>query len=312
MSLMKNVKLFLKSLFNNNAAIDAARKKPWYAAIIIFLLSMVISVVPSTVLELQNHGDKKFDSNTYYAAEALTQFSKDLKDNDVKFEVVDGRLNAQPEYVFNFVDDAHPEKTYYRFEYTTNANLESKRENYNKENISYFLFTSDDLYIHIVNPSNPDGSNPVFTLPCANAYKKVSRDEIKNALVENADKTTQMESTWANWKGLIRKFYNQSRLRYAGSKLLVAAIINVVISLIMGFMTWILTRGKNNPYRSFSVWDCFKISFWAGMFPAMLTCGFGFLIKNLASTLFPLLLGVRSMWLSMKSLRPDGSGYAAN
>ena len=88
--------------------------------------------------------------------------------------------------------------------------------------------------------------------------------------------------------------------------------INVGIVLIMGFMVWVLTRGKNNPYRIFNVWECYKIVAWAALTPAILTSGLGFLIKAFASTLFPLLLGVRVMWLSMKSLRPDGSGYGAN
>ena len=92
----------------------------------------------------------------------------------------------------------------------------------------------------------------------------------------------------------------------------IISAVNAGIVLIMGFMLWILTRGKNNPYRLFTVWEAFKMAFWACISPALITVALGFLITNFAATMFPLLVGVRIMWMSMKSLRPDGSGYAAD
>ena len=47
----QNIKLFFASLISNNACIDGARKKPWYAAIIIFFISLILSVVPTTVFK---------------------------------------------------------------------------------------------------------------------------------------------------------------------------------------------------------------------------------------------------------------------
>ena len=147
------------------------------------------------------------------------------------------------------------------------------------------------------------------TLSSAAAYKKQFSSE---AFVSGDDLTDTANKTWGNWTNLIKKFYNQTRLKAAGVQLGIMSAVNVGIVLIMGFMVWVLTRGKNNPYRLFNVWECYKIVFWAALTPAVLTSGLGFLIKTFASTIFPLLLGVRVMWLSMKSLRPDGSGYAAN
>ena len=307
----QNIKLFLKSLFSNNACIDGARKKPWYAAIIIFFISIILSVIPSSVLELNKHADKNFDSTTFMAREATTEFALRLQGADYEGQMVVEKIDKKTYRLKSkeFVEPVETGHTPYTFAYINKDGFDAKFKAIQDTKNSYFVFTSDTLYIHISDPNNKE--KDVLNLTCINAYKKMGADDIKKSFVASEDKTTQMDKTWANWKGLIRKFYNQTRLKAAGLQLIIVSSINVGITLIMGFMIWVLTRGKNNPYRMFNVWECFKISFWAGFTPSVLTCGFGFLIKNFAATLFPLLLGVRVMWLSMKSLRPDGSGYAA-
>jgi hypothetical protein len=309
-----NIKLFFTSLISNNAAIDAGRKKPWYAAIIMFFVSVVLAVIPSSVIELNKHGDKNFDSTTYLAREAVTQFAEELQKEDyankmfvlkqdktstlVADETVSyDRLNEQT----GLVD--------YKFRYSSNENAVSVVTALQEEKVSFFVFTPDTVYISIVDPNNHDTVKVQLT--CINAYKKLGENDIKESYQIGENKTETLDKTWANWKTLIRNLYNQTRLRAAGTQLLILSAVNVGIIAIMGFMIWVLTRGKNNPYRIFTVWESYKIVFWAALSPAILTTGLGFLIKTFASTIFPLLLGVRVMWLSMKSLRPDGSGYAA-
>ena len=309
---MKNVKLFFQTLVNNNAAIDAGRKKPWYAAIILFFLSIVLSVIPSTVIELRKHGDKNFDSTTFLANQAVTDFAEELQKEQYanKMYVIKEDKTSTLVADASLVYDWSYQSATYKFRFSSNEDAESTILSLQAEKVSFFIFTPDRVYISILDPNNPDTAKVQLT--CVNAYKKVGENEIKESFVKvDGDSTETYNKTWANWKVLIRKFYNQSRLRYAGSRLLIMSAVNVGIILIMSFMLWVLTRGKNNPYRIFTVWECFKTVFWASLAPAILTTGLGFLIQSFASTMFPLLLGVRVMWLSMKSLRPDGSGYAA-
>ena len=313
----QNIKLFFTSLISNNACIDAGRKKPWYAAILLFFFSIILSVVPSTVLELKKQGDKNFDSTTYLTNQAVTQFAKDLQESEFDGQMIvvhqdkEAFLSAQPfEKTYKTVSGS--QEVAYSFTYCAESEVDAKISQYNEANASFFIFTSERLYISIINPSDPSSAKRVLSLSCLNAYKKVGENEIKESFVAGEDLTDSVNKTWANWKVLIRKFYNQTRLKAAAVQLGIMSAINVGIVAIMGFMVWVLTRGKNNPYRIFTVWESYKIVFWAAVTPALLTCGLGFLIKTFASTLFPLLLGVRVMWLSMKSLRPDGSGYASN
>ena len=312
----QNIKLFFTSLISNNAAIDGARKKPWYAAILLFFFALILSVIPSSVLELNKHADKNFDSTTYGLTEATTEFSEylaALPDNTfyVEKEGKDSKLVAGEEVVFER-HNKQTDRVDYVFRYSFNVNATSYMTAFNAANVSYIIFTEDTVYVSILNPNTPDSANPIVKFVCVNAYKKIGRDDLRKSLVAKDDKTQTANETWANWKGLIRKLYRQTRLKTTGIQLGICSAINLGVTLIMGFMVWVLTRGKANPYRLFTVWDSFKIAFWASITPGILTVGLGFLIKNFASMIFPLLLGVRVMWLTMKSLRPDGSGYAAN
>ena len=314
----QNIKLFFTSLISNNACIDAGRKKPWYAAIIIFFVSIILSVIPTTVLELQKQGDKNFSSTTFMTREATALFAKDLQDEPANNFVVikqekESFLQSTEFDKCYYFDLADGQKLGYAFSYVdSNTKVDYKVEQFKEANVSFFIFTPDTVYISVLDPSNPSLAKRIINLQCIKAYKKVGENQLKESYVAGSNKTETANETWANWKVLIKNFYNQTRLRAAGLQLGIMSAINVGIIAIMGFMVWVLTRGKNNPYRMFNVWECYKIVFWAALTPGILTSGLGFLIKSFASTIFPLLLGVRVMWLSMKSLRPDGSGYAAN
>lgn len=78
--------------------------------------------------------------------------------------------------------------------------------------------------------------------------------------------------------------------------------VDAGVMLLMGFMVWILTRGKNNPFRIYSFWDGQKIAYYASLTPGIIAL-FGFLMQNMAMMLFILGVGVRVMWLSMRTLR---------
>ncbi|MEG1739051.1 MAG: hypothetical protein RR266_01155, partial [Bacilli bacterium] len=57
-------------------------------------------------------------------------------------------------------------------------------------------------------------------------------------------------------------------------------------------------------YRSYTFWECMKISFWSMLSPAILSLVFGFFLTQFATLIFVLIFGVRAMWLSMKQLKP--------
>ncbi|MBP5091052.1 MAG: hypothetical protein J6328_00625 [Bacilli bacterium] len=78
----------------------------------------------------------------------------------------------------------------------------------------------------------------------------------------------------------------------------------------MGLMIFIMTRGKNNPYRIYTFWMTQKMSYWAAFTPAVLSMILGFALAGgqfaqYIMLLFIGLFGIRVMWLSMKTFRPQ-------
>ena len=105
-----------------------------------------------------------------------------------------------------------------------------------------------------------------------------------------------------------KKFLNQSYLASKAKTTLVTCLFSLAVfaglSLIMGFLMWIMTRGKNNPNNYFSLWLCFKLEARLALTPGLITLLLGFLLTSYAQMIFILTLGMRVMWISMKELRP--------
>ena len=78
------------------------------------------------------------------------------------------------------------------------------------------------------------------------------------------------------------------------------------VILFLGLIVFILTRGKNNPYKFLNIWECQKISWWAAASPAILGTLMSLIFSGntIGQMAFILLVSLRVMWLSMKQLRP--------
>ena len=318
---MKTFKLILKSLISNNACIEGGRKKPWFFATIMLFLSMILAILPLFVSTINTQGDDAFKSYSYGADQAMLRFNEFLEENkyDIKVEQNEETkekhfVTTAPDKMINFshsvpvswVGDVTDFKFFYRENIPTDA--EMKVLVGEKQEISYVFFTSNELVIHLVN-FNTKGS--IQNIVCTNAPKYIENEKsVSSLLSTDTDPAKRLNDTFANWKLFIRDGYNFTRLTMLWQTCAIMGGINLGITLLMGFMIWILTRGKNNPYKLFNIWECQKMSWWAAITPSILALAFGFLVPRFANILFPMLIGIRVMWLSMKSLRPDGSGYA--
>lgn len=77
-----------------------------------------------------------------------------------------------------------------------------------------------------------------------------------------------------------------------------------LLNIFMGFMMWLLTRGKMNPNRGLKVYTCWWISGWTCVCPGLLAMIVGFIYAPAQQIAFIVLLGLRTMWLSMRQLNP--------
>ena len=326
---MKNLKLILKSLVNNNACIEGGRKKPWYFAAIMFFLAMIFAILPLFVQTWNTNGDDTFKTYAYGTDQATLRFTEYLNDNNIQMYIKtpDGAENkndkiivASKDGVATNVDYEHKipvkasdgtytEQIDFKFYYRVEKNETEFTDLIGDQKTSFFIFYQDQIYINLV---NFETKAVIKTIVCNKAANKFEDGKSINAMLSTStDASTKLNETFANWKLFIRDAYNFTRLTAVWQTCAIMGGINAGITLFMGLMIWILTRGKNNPYRLFNLWETQKMSWWAAITPSILALAFGFLIPRFANVLFPMLIGIRVMWLSMKSLRPDGSGYAA-
>ena len=323
-TLMNTFKLFLRSLLNNNACVDGGRKKPWYLAVIMFFLSIAVALVPTLALSLKEKPHKNFEGTTYGCREAFTAFSEELnkpeyaesmyviKGAEKKDRLLVGGTFTEFDHVNQTLttDEEHP---YVDFKFVYDQTIDNAKYAVLKsEKKSIVYFSKDTVMIHIVNPVNGED---LLDINCANAYKNFDEGfKFSSSYKVNAENlTATINDTWGMWLDNIDNLNNATRIRTTWVKVGLFAGIDGAIAIIMALMIWILTRGKRNPYKDMvNMWQAFKITSWTMVAPGILALGLGFLLRNFSTAMFPLLLGIRAMWLSMKSLRPDGTGYAAN
>ncbi len=116
------------------------------------------------------------------------------------------------------------------------------------------------------------------------------------------DEAGHQAGTLTKWKGFFNEGYINIRHNNTWRSTYIVLGINGGVLIFMGFMVWVLTRGKNNPFRIYTFWDSEKIAMYASLTPGILSL-IGFISSSLAMMLFVLCCGVRVMWLSMRTLR---------
>ena len=107
-----------------------------------------------------------------------------------------------------------------------------------------------------------------------------------------------------NFKRVLDKSYETLKVRNTWGTSGIYLAIFAGLSIVMGFVMWLLTRGKNNPNNYFTPWLTQKIEARLAFSPALITMIVGFFLTQYIPIAFILLIGLRVMWMSMKELRP--------
>lgn len=128
--------------------------------------------------------------------------------------------------------------------------------------------------------------------------------EVSRAQITNGNKSTYIQNSTAAWRTFLNDAWNNQRILNGWRTSGIWLGIFAGLTLIMGFLIWLMTRGKNNPYRSFTLWETQKIAYWSALCPAILSLILGFIMPQFLQMYYIFLLGFRVMWMSMKTLRP--------
>ncbi len=174
--------------------------------------------------------------------------------------------------------------------------------------VSYVLLYKDGMYSKVyVNKSTSAAATSASGMNWNNA----KFDELLTnlATVENVEKNlyndAYVNGVFNNFKVVNNNGYKDQKIKsfWLNSGLYYG--IYIALGFFMGFMMWVLTRGKNNPNRGLNIFTAFKISWWIDLTPGILAMAIGFMWTQAAGLAYIVLIGIRTMWLSMRSLNPS-------
>ena len=130
------------------------------------------------------------------------------------------------------------------------------------------------------------------------------KDKEDNVIAPSLINPDSYNGVLKNFKKFLDKTYNAIKFRNTFATSGIYLAIFAGLSIFMGLLMWVMTRGKKNPNNYFSIWLCMKIEARLAFTPGLLTFIIGLFLTSYASMIFILTLGLRVMWISMKELRP--------
>lgn len=353
---MKNFKLVLKSLINNEACVTGGRKLPWYFAVIMLFVSMIICLVPTFVNTANKNGADFVNTYANGYDVATMRFAEDIQDKgaDMSVHLEQGEKILRFSYAGKSGAEAwamaYPEVNSFGHHCYKHLNAENNVDfeiyyidgtltqdylneiaqvknikedgsvNIVRRTNNYFIFARNTLMGALYRANNGSVSGTLY-----GDYKHVEEGFGINSLAlvyvngqiltKETRTNPQFEGAygaytrgvWQNWKAFFNTTYLTNKYTAMWQTTLIMFGINLGIVVFMGLMVYLLTRGKMNPFRIYTIWDTQKIVYWAAPAPAVLSLAFGFMIASFAQIAFPLLIGMRLMWLSMKTLRPENA-----
>ena len=177
---------------------------------------------------------------------------------------------------------------------------------------SYMILFKNGVYVVIysanaVKAITSSYSGDFKTLEAGNDYLDrllTVKDKEGNAVSQSLINDDYINGVYKNYKKFLDKSYETLKVKNTWVSSAIYFGVFFGLSIIMGFLMWLLTRGKNNPNNYYTPWLTMKIQARLGLAPALITLLVGFFLTSYAPMIFIMTIGLRVMWVSMKELRP--------
>lgn len=371
----RTLKLLFSSLFKNDAAVEGGRTQPWWIALTLLLVSVIIAIIPTMIQIGQTKGSDVFKGAQYQTDVALVKFNEALvaegvdlvyredintgyllRNEGTAFETafsdkisissVSGSVDV---HYFSFAQPRNVDTTnsegeqveqsinfeYLRVYYTGNiteqfalrgesAEPEVYLANYlitlsenstsvdpNAKVTSHVILGKSGLYFRVYNPTKVLlGSDYV------RSTQGVSLDVKESFALHTFNQTTldgqnivgtdpqYVSKVMANWSHLVDITYGPVKTITFWTTNGINGLIYLILSIFIGLIFFITTRGKYNPNRDIKFFEAMKIGAWLLLTPALLTLIVGSFVPSYASLVYIMTLGMRTVWMSMKSVQP--------
>ena len=145
----------------------------------------------------------------------------------------------------------------------------------------------------------------VNTPDCENLIARIATvDGILPTNYVEIGRTGYLDGLKVNFKALLNEGYLGVKAKTFLYTSTIYYAVFLGLTIFLGFLIFFLTRGKRNFNNYLKWYQCLGIACWACVSPGLLALGLGFLMQSMALMLFILLMGMRTMWLTMKQLSP--------
>ena len=138
---------------------------------------------------------------------------------------------------------------------------------------------------------------------CLETLLKVT-DKDGNNVTPSIISNEYTEGVYNNFKKFLDKSYETLKVKNTWVSSAIYLGIFCGLNIIMGFLMWLLTRGKNNPNNYYTPWLTEKVQARLCLAPALITLIVGFFLTSQTMLIYIVTIGMRVMWTSMKELRP--------
>ena len=243
------------------------------------------------------------DFSTYGSSKPYATYLNEVTNQyDFVLYISDAETNAEKTVVNNAITT-----TYYE------AGSINKTES--AENVyvpSYIILFKNGVYVAILNKDsikvaaysyNGDYKTIKANDKCLETLLNVT-DKDGNAVTPSIISNEYTEGVYNNFKKFLDKSYETLKVKNTWVSSAIYLGIFFGLNIIMGFLMWLLTRGKNNPNNYYTPWLTEKVQARMCLAPALITLIVGFFLTSQTMLIYIVTIGMRVMWASMKELRP--------
>ena len=336
----RNVANGFKSIISNQACIDSAKESPWWIAIIFLAISIFLPVIPIWSNASKAYGSS-FLQTTYNSDRGVFQTFDIFRAQGYEFRVEGSMMNfykdnvkvaddAAAETRYDYMEVKDPDKvtaTVYNFVTVIvpdNQVAAKVQELANTQYLQYSTTPWEESFAEL-------GKSPYIpsflvlgrsTLGMATykyqsnarvgassgglTYTKAYDGDLIARVLGDTSVPDKIEQSFARFKGFMDQTYLEVKDITVRNTVLLYLGVYLGLALILGLMIFLLTRGKNNPFRYLNFFVTQRIAWWALFTPALLGMIFGFILSGniIGQMAFIVLASLRIMWLSMRQLRP--------
>ena len=276
--------------------------------------------LPAIGLDLKDNRKVEFKITPEHQLD-ITEDSKAIDyvtyNSSKPFAVYENQTNQQYDFVIyvSNEDTNANKKAFNKVVSETKYTLHSTTKSEEKDGTytpSYMILFKDAIYVAIYSKDSTvavtgsymgDYKTMEVTNEGLSKLLKVTNKE-GNVVAPSLYDSTYTDGVFQNFKKIMNKSYETLKIKNMWGTSGIYLGIFAGLSVVMGFIMWILTRGKNNPNNYFTPWLTQKVEARLAFAPALITLIAGFFLTQYVPIIFIVTLGLRVMWISMKELRP--------